>query len=72
MTPAQLSAWIKARGLTNRAAAELLALSLRGLQGQLYGEYPVSRQTARIVRLIDERTEILRKLARSQKLETPL
>lgn len=52
MTPTQLAEWVRARGLTQAEAATLLGLTRNGLQRQLYGERPVSRQTERIVELL--------------------
>lgn len=51
MTPHDLRTWIAQRGLTQRQAAELLAMPLRTLQDQLLGE--VCPQTELIVQLLD-------------------
>lgn len=53
MTATQLRAWLAERRLTQARAAEMLGLSLSGLQRQIYGSRRVSTQTARIVELID-------------------
>jgi hypothetical protein len=51
MTADELRAWIKRRGLTHAAAARLLAMSIKGLRKNLYGERRISPRTERIVQL---------------------
>jgi hypothetical protein len=53
MTAAELRAWIKRRGLTHAAAARLLAMSIKGLCKNLYGETRISPRTERMVQLVD-------------------
>jgi hypothetical protein len=53
MTGAELRAWIKARYRSIRAAAPDFGLTYTGLLMQCTGHRPVSRQTARIVALIE-------------------
>lgn len=54
MTPADLRAWIKTRGLSHEAAARLLALPLDGLRKRLYGATDVGAQTAQLTKYIDQ------------------
>jgi hypothetical protein len=57
MTKAELRAWIRARAITQAEAAALLGLSLPTLVRQITDApsgVPVSKQTAIIVRLLDE------------------
>lgn len=54
MTAAELRAWIARQGWTHDQAAARLALSRDGLRKQLYGQRPISAQTARIVELIGD------------------
>ena len=51
MTAEALKAWIKARRLSHQEAATLLAMSVSGLRHNLYGQKPISKQTALIVKL---------------------
>lgn len=54
MTAAELRAWIRREGLSHRAAAELLGMSLDGLRSNLYGRRPIGARTQRIVELSTE------------------
>jgi hypothetical protein len=57
MTKAELRAWIRSRAITQAEAAALLGLSLPTLVRQITDApsgVPVSKQTAIIVRLLDE------------------
>ncbi len=54
MTGADLKAWRDRLQLTNREAAEQLALSLRGFQDQLYGQRNVSPRVARLAQLVEQ------------------
>lgn len=55
MTPDELHAFIKGRGLSHREAAEILGLTRNALRKNLYGVNPVSAQTERIIELLDQR-----------------
>ena len=61
MTAATLRAWRNARGLSRKAAAELLAISERTLEGLEYGRYdasPLWGPIARIIELLPEPAQI--------------
>lgn len=53
MTRDELKSWRTRMALTNAQAAEVLALSLEGFYGQLYGRRPISAQSERITVLYE-------------------
>ena len=57
MTPTTLRAWIKSRRLSHDEAAELLAMSRNSLRKNIYGQNAISRQTKRIIELLDRPEE---------------
>jgi hypothetical protein len=57
MTPAELKAWRDRLGLTNREAADKLALSLQGFLDQMYGHRQPSRRTAAMAELVEKQEQ---------------
>ncbi len=57
MTPATLHTWIKDRRLSHQEAADLLAITVNMLRKQLYGVTAINPQTARIIELLNKRTQ---------------
>lgn len=54
MTPAELNAWLERRGLSERAAAPLLAAAQQEVNRWARGERTIPRRVVRIIELLDE------------------
>lgn len=59
MTTAEFSAWLKARGLSDQAAAPLLAASPPEVNRWRNGVRPIPRRVARIVELLSTQPVLL-------------
>jgi DNA-binding transcriptional regulator YdaS (Cro superfamily) len=58
VTPAEFRAWLERRGLSERAAAPLLAAAQQEVNRWARGERKIPRRVARIIELLDRIEEL--------------